>query len=188
MFDATVPKKDVIETISRMIKNAVPKEEIFSSVKNRYSEFNPDVLALRISAFVSDEIKSKYKLPVYLLVVSMIVDMVFGLLSLISMPPKKLVAAVWVVSVLFYIISILFIAGFLRYKLTYFTTAVSLYSLFLLLVIHGWIVYPFSGMLVLQTLDVVLTLLFLVLLRKSIFPNINFWGNVKKGVNKNYIF
>lgn len=188
MFDSTVPKKDVIETISRMIKNAVPKDEIFSSVKNRYSGFNPDALALRISAFVSDEIKRKNKLPVYLLVASMIVDMFFGLLTLINMPPQKLITAVWVLSALFYVVHILFIVGFLRYKLAYFTTAVSLYSLFLFLVIHGWIVYPFSGMLVLQTLDVVFTLLFLALLRKSIFPNINFWGNVKKGVNKNYIF
>ena len=188
MFDSTLPQRDLTGTISRMIKNAVPKDEIFSSIRNRYPEYHPDFIAKNVSAVVSEETKQKNKIPVYLLVVSIIIAVGFSLLTLISAPPQKSAALVWVVTVFFYIICIFFIAGFLRYKLAYFTTAVSLYSLFLFLEIHGWIIYPFSSILVLRMLDVVLTLLFLVLLRKSIFPNINFWGNVKKGVNKNYIF
>ena len=180
MIDKINPSKNVLRSISELISKNVPKQEIFLKVKLNHPELNDDVIARGIASFIPEDVKNKYRIHSYLLSLIVIINAIFSLLVPNPSRTDSQFILSWGVKVIFIIIVIFFINGFLRFKLFYYSTAVSLYSLYLLMVIYNFIVYPISAIFLIVQIGIVLTFLFLYLLRKQIFPNIGFWGNVIK--------
>lgn len=188
MLDSTRPKKKEIKNlISELVKKSIPKKEIFNEVKNKFPDGSQDFIARETASYISQEYKNKYRYHAYLLTAILIISLIF---TIINAPTYRYelqniffrtfqVAAV--------IISVFFVNGFLKFKLWYYTTAVSYISLILFVFVYYWLVYPFSNILLLSSINTIATLIYLVLLRKGLFPNINFFGNVKK-VNGEYEF
>lgn len=191
MFDETVEKKqrkEVWEAISEMHKNSISKFEIFNQLSGKYPDFPKDTLAKSISSFITEKVKYENRIPVYLLVASVIISIFFGVINFSFIVQKEYFVITLMAALIIWCLMILFAQGFYKYKLFFYTTAVSLYSL---LIPYSVLVILFvrtSGNLVLELLITIINLLFIYLLRANIFPNINFWGNVKKDKNKNYIF
>ena len=186
MFDRVNPSKEVIKSISELIDKSVPKSEIFHQVSSKFPQCDKGAIAKGIASFIGEDVKRKYKIHSYLLAIFVIVSILS--LSISPLNPTNYSATYyWVLRIFVSAISILFIVGFLRFKLFYYTTAVSIYSFYLLTMVYLWLVYPISFILILSSISNMVTLIYLYLLRKQVFPNIDFWGNVKKE-NGYYIF
>jgi uncharacterized membrane protein len=187
MLDKTRIPKEIENFISDSIKNGVPKSEIFAQVKSKYPNYNEDSIAKKIAAYIEEDAKRGNVIHSYnlaaLFFVSLITTFASSYTSLSSV--LQIYNLVW--KIIIGIICLFFIIGFLRFKLFYYTTAVSIYTLYLIWVIYNLIIYPISLLLIVWSIGIVLTLLYLILIRKRLFPNINFWGNVIKE-NGNYKF
>jgi hypothetical protein len=183
----TVSDKSVMNVIERMFSNSVSKADIFNNLKYSYIRFTPESLAVKISSFITPEIKKKNRIPVYILAVVLIIRLCFSIVNFISFPQIRFIAIHWIVSIIIWSITIMFLIGFLRYKLSYYTAAVSIYTFIVLFAAIK--MFNQNGiMILLNLLCEVLTLIFLVLLRKRLFPNINLFGHVRKDGNKNFVF
>ncbi len=187
MFDRTRIPKEVEKFISDSIKNGIPKNEIFSQIKSQHPEYFEDDIAKKIAAFIDDDVKKRNVVHSYILTLLLIISFIFLIIKPITVAPLGLQIFFWSLKIIFGIIALFFIVGILRFKLFYYTTLVSLYSFYLLIVIYNLISYPISLLLVIYSIGTVLTLIYLILIRKRLFPNINFWGNVNKE-NSNYKF
>ena len=187
MFDKTNPTKAVIGDIADLTNRSIPKMEIFQQMKLKYPQYDQDSIAKGIASFIPENIKKKYRIHSYLLSLFVLIGIIFSLI--IPYLPRTNLSPIlfWIGRVIVLIIAIFFVNGFLRFKLFYYTTAVSLYSIYLLLVIYNLLVYPITTILLISQIGIVVTFMFLYLLRKQIFPNIGLWGNVLKE-NGNYKF
>ena len=186
MFDKVNPSKEVMNSISELIYQSVPKSEIFSQVKSKYPNYDQGVIAKGIASFIGEDVKRKYKIHSYLLSVFVIISTLSWSISPLTLNNYSPVFY-WILRAVISLISILFIVGFLRFKLFYYTTAVSIYSINLLSLVYLWLAYPISSILVISSVGNIITLIYLYLLRKQIFPSIDYWGNVKEK-NGNYVF
>lgn len=187
MFDSTSLNKDVMNTISDLIKSSLSKEEVFQETISKYPHYDQESIAKGITAFISSNVKEKYKIHAYILSLFLLVSLFFAFIS----PPHRTdtisLIFYWSGRLIFLVIAIYFIRGFINAKLWYYTTAISYYSLYILVIAYNWFVFPFSIQLILSTGLIITTFIYLYLLRSKMFPNINFWGNVKK-VEGKYIF
>ncbi len=191
MFDETVEKKqrkEVWAAISEMHKNSISKSEIFNQLSDKYPDFPKDTLAKNISSFITEKVKYENRIPVYLLVASVLISIFFGVINFTFIVQKEYFVISLTAALIIWCLMILFAQGFYKYKLFYYTTAVSLYSLLIPYSVFVILFVRTSGNLLLELIITIINLLFIYLLRANIFPNINFWGNVKKDENKNYIF
>lgn len=180
MFDRTRIPKDVEKFISDSLINGIPKNEIFSQIKSQHPDYFEDDIAKKIASFIDDDVKKKNVIHSYILAVLLVVSLIFLSIKPITVTLLGLQIFFLFLKIFFGIIALFFIIGILRFKLFYYTTLVSLYSFYLLTVIYNLISYPISLLLVVYSVGTVLTLLYLILIRKRLFPNINFWGNVIK--------
>lgn len=187
MFDRTKISKEVEKFISDSINNGIPKSEIFSQVKSKHPEYLEEDIAKKIASFINEEVKKSNVIHSYILSALVLVSIIFAFTNSYTLAPKGLQIFYIVLKITIGIIALFFIVGFLRFKLFYYTTAVSLYTFYLILVIYNLIAYPISSLLIVWSIGIVLTLLYLILIRKRLFPNIYFGGNVIKE-NGNYKF
>lgn len=187
MFDRTRIPKEVEIFISDSIKNGIPKNEIFSQIKSQHPNYFEDDIAKIIASFIDDDVKKKNVIHSYILTTLVIASLIFMFTNSATLAPQAMQIYQLTLQIFAGIASVFFIIGFLRFKLFYYTTAVSLYSLVMLRVIYNLFAYTISLLLIVSSIGIVLTLLYLILIRKLLFPNINFWGNVIKE-NGNYKF
>lgn len=132
MFDETVEKKqrkEVWEAISEMHKNSISKSEIFNQLSDKYPDFPKDTLAKSISSFITEKVKYENRIPVYLLVASVIISIFFGVINFSFIVQKEYFVITLMAALIIWCLMILFAQGFYKYKLFFYTTAVSLYSL-----------------------------------------------------------
>lgn len=187
MIDKTRVPKIVEKFISDSINNGVPKSEIFFQVKSQHPQYSDDDIAKKIASFINEDVKKSNAIHTYILATLVIISIIFAFTNSYTSAHKELQIFDMVWKIIIGIIGLFFIIGFLRFKLFYYTTAVSLYSLYLLWVIYLLLTYPISLLLIIFSIGTVLTLLYLIMIRKRLFPNINFGGNVIKE-NGNYKF
>lgn len=187
MFDSTFLDKKVLKSISEMIDKSVPKNEIYQSIIKEYPHHDHDNVAKGIASFINDEIKSKNKIHSYILSVLIILTLNFSLIISPNYNPAIPKVVYWGATIIVFSLTVLLVNGILRFKLSYYTTAVSYYSFWILYIIFVCFFVPFTIILLSVIIGIIVTYFYLYLLRKQIFPNINFWGNVKKE-NGKYIF
>ncbi|MBS3946585.1 MAG: hypothetical protein KGZ42_13860 [Melioribacter sp.] len=187
MFDRTKISKEVEKFISDSINNGIPKSEIFSQVKSQHPEYVEEDIAKKISSFINEDVKKSNAIHSYILSALVIVSIFFAFTNSYTFAPQRLQIFYMVWKIIIGIIALFFIIGFLRFKLFYYTTAVSLYTFYLILVIYNLIAYSISLLLIVWSIGIVLTLIYLILIPKRLFPNVNFGGNVIKE-NGNYKF
>ncbi len=180
MFDRTNPSKVVMQSISELIDKKIPKSEVLAQVKSKHPELLEDSIAKGIASFIPVSIKKKFRFHSYLLSLFVLIKIIFILIIPYQQKNDLSLIFLWSGRIIAVIIAIFFINGFLRFKLFYYTTAVTLYSLFLLSVIYNLIAYPISLILVISQIGTIVTFLFLYILRKQLFLNIDLWGNVLK--------
>lgn len=181
-----VTDKTLLKSIPDMIQKVGSKTEVFNQLKESLPTHQLGSLAKRIAAVATDDTKKQNRIPVYLLILLTLINFLQGILNYTANANHYTI--VHLISVIIVsIIYILFLYGFARIKLFAFTTAVSLYTIGLVLSLYNLFFHPHS----IQTLSFVgniITLIFLHLLRKKIFPEITFWGSVKTDKEKKYIF
>jgi hypothetical protein len=187
MFDVTVPDKNVMDNIARMMNNSVSKADIFNSLKYNYIQFTQESLAVKISSFIASEVKQKFKIPVDLLAAVITIRLFSSIVSFLSSPQLKFSLLHWVIAIAVWSVILILMTGILRYQLSSYSRAISLYSIVILLEVIRHVSQP-SPLGFLDLIGEILILIFLLLLRKKIFPNINLWGHVLKDANKNFIF
>lgn len=180
MFDRTRIPKDVEKFISDSLINGIPKNEIFSQIKSQHPDYFEDDIAKKIASFIDDDVKKKNVIHSYILATLVIVNLIFMFTNSATLAPQAFQIYHLTLQIFVGIASVFFIIGFLRFKLFYYTTAVSLYSLVIWIVIYNLIAYPISLLLIVSSIGTVLTFLYLILIRKRLFQNINFGGNVIK--------
>lgn len=180
MIDKTNPSKEVEKYISDSIKSGVSKNEIYSQVKSKYPTYDDDSIAKKIASYIKEDVKKRNVIHTYILAIFVIISLVFGFITPSFYSSQTMQIYVWSWRIILGIIAIFFIIGFLQFKLFYYTTAVSLYSLYLVLLVYNLFVYPISLLLVISSVGTVITFIYLYLLRKRIFPNISLWGTVLK--------
>ena len=187
MFDKTNPTKEVLSYISDLINHSVPKMEIFQQMKSKYPQYDQDSIAKGIASFISEDVKRKNVIHSYFLALFVVISLFFVFItpSMFTLQIVKIIDWGW--KTIFGIVAIYFIIGFIRFKLFYYTTAVSLYSFYLLLLVYNLLVYPVTFILIISSIGTVITFIYLYILRRHIFPNIDLWGKVKKE-NGNYKF
>jgi hypothetical protein len=180
MFDKTNSSKDVMKSISESINNSVPKIEIFQQMKSKYPQCDQDAIAKDIASFISEDVKRNNVIHSYILSFFVVISIIFVFItpSLYTLQVAKIFDWSW--RIIIGILAIYFIIGFIQFKLFYYTTAVSLYSLYLLLIIYNLLVYPITSILIISSVGTIITFIYLYLLRNRIFPNIDLWGKVKK--------
>lgn len=181
MFDSTAPKKKEIRNlISELVNKTISKKEIYNEVTNKFPDGNRDFIAREIASYITDEVKNKFRYPAYLLTAILIIELITMAINPLTYKNEFYNIYLITFQIAVVIISVFFINGFLKFKLWYYTTAVSYLSLCLLIVAYNWIARPHSSMLLLTSIYTIITLIYLIFLRKGLFPNINFFGNVKK--------
>ena len=187
MFDSTFLDKKVMKSIAEMIDRSVPKNEIYQNIILEYPHHDHDYIAKGIASFISDDIKSKNRIHSYILSILVILSLNFSLIASPNHTFTKSQIPFWGAAIIYFILTLFLVNGILRFKLAYYTTAVSYYSFWILNIILVCLFIPFSFIILLATDGIIITYLYIYLLRKHIFPNIDFWGNVKKE-NGDYIF
>ncbi|MCX6168117.1 MAG: hypothetical protein NTX65_02170 [Ignavibacteriales bacterium] len=187
MFDSTFLDKKVMKSIAEMIDKSVPKNEIYQHIIKEYPNHDHDYIAKGIASFINDNIKSKNKIHSYILSIFVILSLNFCLILFPNYAPTISKVVYWGTAIIYFILTLFLVNGILRFKLAYYTTAVSYYLFWILSIIFVWLFIPFTIMHILLTIGIMITYLYIYLLRKHIFPNIDFWGNVKKEKG-NYIF
>ncbi|MEW6196758.1 MAG: hypothetical protein AB1521_16550 [Bacteroidota bacterium] len=180
MIDKTNPSKEVEKYISDSITSGVPKNEIYSQVKSKYPAYDDDSVAKKIASYIKEDVKKRNVIYTYILAIFVIISLVFSFITPSFYSSQAMQIYDWSWRIIVGIIAIFFIIGFLQFKLFYYTTAVSLYSLYLVLLLYNFFVYPISLLLIISSVGTVVTFVYLYLLRKRIFPNISLWGTVIK--------
>ncbi|GEM_PF-3106540 len=179
---------DVNNSISSMIDNSIPKSEIFNELSNKYPNYSKDLLAKNISSQVYKEDKVKYRIPIYLLAVTILLNILFGISNFILYPPKSNLDLYLTIAILLWSFKILFLYGFLKYKLIFYSTAVILYTIYSPILLLILLSNRMKGSIFLELLLATFTWLFIHLLKSYIFPNINYWGKIKTDRYLDYIF
>ena len=182
----TISDKAILDSIPQLIQKTGSKTEVFNQLKESLPSYQLSSLARRVAAFTTDDAKKQNRFPVYLLILLTLINFLQGILNYTANAKYYSIEHLIFV-IIASIIYVLFLYGFVRIKLFAFTTAVSLYSIGLVLSLYNLYFHPHS----IQTLGFIgniITIIFLHLLRKKIFPEITFWGSVKTNKEKNYVF
>ncbi len=187
MFDSTKPSKQIMNLISGLIAKQISKQEIFRQVAEENPALNHDSIAIALSSIIKSEEKRKYKFHAYVLSLLFLVNIIFVLLLMPQRHGDSSLIFYWIGRIFVLFLSFLFINGFLHFKLWWYTTAISYYSLWVILIIYYWFTFPLSNILIISSISTIVLFLYLYFLRMKLFPNINFWGKVIK-VNGKYLF
>lgn len=99
----------------------------------------------------------------------------------------KIPVIIIIVTVFSTILEFLWVYGFIKFKLFAYTTAISLWSLNIIC-FFIYFLYNINGMTIFDLIYISIILIFLQLLRNALFPEINFWGNVRMDKTLKYIF
>ena len=176
-----------MKSIAEMIDKSIPKNEIYQHIITEYPNHDHDYIAKGIASFINDDIKSKNKIHSYILSIFVILSLNFSLILYPNYAPTIPKVVYWGTAIIYFILTLSLVSGILRFKLAYYTTAVSYYLFWIISIIVVWLFIPFSLIMLLVTIGIIITYLYIYLLRKHVFSNIDFYGNVKKESN-NYIF
>lgn len=189
MFDTiSVYDKSILKSIPRMIRETGSKTEVYNRLKDKIPEYQNNSLARRIAAYTTDEIQKKFRTPVYILVLLCAIYAISELGSLyVTFKHNLLAFPVLFVAALILGLTIVFIFGFLKYKLFAYTTAISLCSLSFISIAINLFFTPDLQTAV-SFVHTIITIMFLHFLRKNLFPEITFWGNVRSDKEKVFKF
>ena len=189
MFDTvSVYDKSILKSIPRMIEETGSKTEVYNRLKDKIPEYQNNSLARRIAACTTDEMKKKFSIAVYLLVLLCSIYAISELSSLyVTFKHDLFTFPVIFVTSLIVGLTLAFIWGFLKYKLFAYTTAISLCSLsFISITIN--LFYTPDLQTAVSFIHTIITITFLHFLRKNLFPEITFWGNVRSDKDKEFKF
>lgn len=189
MFDTvSVVDKSVLKEIPDMVRECGSKMEVYNRLKDKIPGYQNNSLARRIAAVTTEETRSKNKIPVLLLILQTVISVIFAIANLIKFVPANMFTTpILIIAALYLIVTALFIYGYASCKLFVYSTAISLYSLSVAVTLALMLFKPETKTAI-SLFSSAIILVFLTLLRKSIFPEITFWGNVKPDKETDFKF